>query len=242
MKSINRVMEIISILMAHPEHKLTITELKEETGLAVSTLHRLLTSMIKHRMIVKNDRTKEYGVGSIWLEYGLKLYDSSDYVSDIRPELENLKNKLSENVYLYKFLGDESIIIERLDSPRNGIKVFDQIGMRIRAPEGAANLAAMSLIPRPEAQKVLQNVNNPNEVIQRLEKIAENRIAIVSDSQSENIISMAVPLVNYKNEVIGAIGLKTFILEDNTEIIHFYTKELKNTMNAIFRKLGKEIF
>ncbi len=63
-------------------------------------MHRLLKAMIKQGMVEQDARTKCYQLGTIWLEYGLQVYDSMDYVNKIRPDLERLMREVDESVYL----------------------------------------------------------------------------------------------------------------------------------------------
>ena len=86
--------------------------------------------MIKQGMVHQDEQTKLYSPGTVWLEYGLKLYDTMDYISNIRPELERLVREVDESVYLSKPLGIEALIIERIDSEKNPIRIYDQLGIQ----------------------------------------------------------------------------------------------------------------
>ncbi|MDQ7864513.1 helix-turn-helix domain-containing protein [Peribacillus frigoritolerans] len=89
MQSIDRAMNVIKVLVSNSsENWLSITELSQECDLPVSSMHRLLKAMSLHGLIQQDGQSKQYGLGNIWLEYGLRMYDKMDYISQIRPELE----------------------------------------------------------------------------------------------------------------------------------------------------------
>jgi DNA-binding IclR family transcriptional regulator len=112
-------MNVIKVLVSNSsENWLSITELSQECDLPVSSMHRLLKAMSKHGLIQQDGQSKQYGLGNIWLEYGLRMYDKMDYISQIRPELERLMNKVEESVYLSQPIGMESLVIERIDSEK----------------------------------------------------------------------------------------------------------------------------
>lgn len=119
MQSIDRAMNVIKVLVSNSsENWLSITELSQECDLPVSSMHRLLKAMSLHGLIQQDGQSKQYGLGNIWLEYGLRMYDKMDYISQIRPELERLMNKVEESVYLSQPIEMESLVIERIDSEK----------------------------------------------------------------------------------------------------------------------------
>ena len=148
MQSIDRAMTVAKTLAAHTaENGVSISDLSKHCELPLSTMHRLLKAMIKQGMVEQDERTKCYRLGTIWLEYGLQVYDSMDYVTKIRPELERLGHEVDESVYLSRPAGLEAIIIERIDSEKNTIRIYDQLGLRIPMHIGAANKAMLANMP-----------------------------------------------------------------------------------------------
>ena len=100
MQSIDRAMIVAKALATHTaENGVSISDLSKQCELPLSTMHRLLKSMIKQGMVEQDERKKYYRLGTIWLEYGLQVYDSMDYVNQIRPELERMGREVDESVY-----------------------------------------------------------------------------------------------------------------------------------------------
>lgn len=58
MQTIDRIMQVIGIVSNVKEEGITITELTQQTKLPLATLHRMLTSLIEHRLIVQDNETK----------------------------------------------------------------------------------------------------------------------------------------------------------------------------------------
>ncbi|MEC5423206.1 IclR family transcriptional regulator [Virgibacillus sp. C22-A2] len=226
MQSIDRAMNIIHILLSKsPENKLSISELANETDLPISTLHRILRAMMKHRLIEQDPRTKFYGIGSIWLEYGLLIYDTIDYVSQTRPELEKLMKTLDESVYLYKPMGNESLIIERIDSSSGAIRVYDKIGSRISMHIGASNHVMLAFMEQREMEKIVGSLIAPSEqekFINYLNRIREKGYALSENELTEGTTSVAAPVTNHHGEVQGAVGIRFVnfnLTEDRTDFL-----------------------
>ena len=114
--------------------------------------------MSKHGLIQQNEQSKQYGLGNIWLKYDLRVYDKINYISRIRAELERLMNKVEESVYLSQPAETESLIIERIDSEKNPIRLFDQLGLRIPMSTGAANKVMLAYMPYKQAKKIVNSL------------------------------------------------------------------------------------
>lgn len=132
MQTIDRAMQVIKVLVGNETKKwFSITDLSKECDLPVSTMHRLLQSMKNHGLIQQDPNLKHYSMGNTWLEYGLQMYDTFDFVGLIRPEMEKLMLEVEESVYFSKPIGLESLIVERIDCQQNPIRIYDQLGLRI---------------------------------------------------------------------------------------------------------------
>lgn len=128
MQTINRAMQVIKVLSKNDTRMwISITDLSKECDLPVSTLHRLLQSMKQHGLIQQDPDLKLYSMGNTWLEYGLKMYDTFDFVGLIRPEMEKLMHEVEESVYFSKPIGLESLVVERIDCLNNPIRINDQL-------------------------------------------------------------------------------------------------------------------
>lgn len=240
MQSIDRAMTVAKILVKI-DGGLSITELSKQSALPLSTLHRLLKAMIKQGMIQQDERTKSYSLGAIWLEYGLQLYDTMDYVSKIRPELERLTREVEESVYLSKPTGMEALIIERIDSENNPIRIHDKLGLRIPMNIGAANKVMLAHMPVSQSTVILSTLlskENIPEMKAILKDIKKQGYATSYGERTEGTFSVAVAILNRFEEVVGAIsiGLVSFDLTESR--IAFLAEKAIETGNRISESLG----
>lgn len=241
MQSIDRAMSVIKILVSDSDNWMSITELAEACSLPISSMHRLLKAMMKHGLIQQDLQSKQYSLGNSWLEYGLIMYDKMDYISQIRPELETLMNNVEESVYLSQPMGNESLIIERIDSIANPIRVYDQLGSKIPMNIGAANKTMLSFMPYQQTKKILETLL-PEQEIEACWKVLKetkmNGYGISYNERTEGTTSVAAPILNHFGEVHGAvsIGFVSFNLTDDR--LDFLIKNVVETGNRISKKLG----
>ncbi|MFF2177004.1 IclR family transcriptional regulator [Lysinibacillus sp. NPDC058147] len=241
MQLLERAMTIAKVLASASENSLSISELSAKCNLPLSTLHRILKAMIKEGMIEQDDQTKQYRLGTIWMELGLQVYDTMDYISKIRPELERLAREVEESVYLSKPAGLDTIIIERIDSAANPIRIYDQLGIRIPMHIGAANKAILATIPFSQAREIIEQLIPHEEIAEfeaQLEQIRLHGFAISHGERTAGTSSIAVSILNGFNEVVGAVSIGFVSFNVSAEHINTLTERLVETGKHVSRKLG----
>ncbi|MFF3100012.1 IclR family transcriptional regulator [Viridibacillus arvi] len=241
MQTIDRIMQVIGIVSNVKEDGITITELTQQTKLPLATLHRMLSSLIEHRLIIQDNETKKYQLGNVWLEFGLQLYDRFDYVANIRPELDRLANIVNESVYLSKPIGTEAMVIERIDAPNNRIRIVDQLGMRIPMHIGAANKSMLACMSKSQIHDCVKKTLTPKEMEGLFEKllvIQANGYAISYEEKTEGTASIAAPILQRNGEVLGAVSIGVLQFTLTEERIEFLKQELLQTTTRISQQLG----
>lgn len=242
MQLLERAMTIAKVLASEAsEGSLSISELSTKCDLPLSTLHRILKAMIAQGMIEQDSQTKHYRLGTIWMELGLQVYDTMDYISKIRPELERLAREVEESVYLSKPAGLDTIIIERIDSAANPIRIYDQLGIRIPMHIGAANKALLASLPTVEAKEIMQQLVPMEEMAEleaQLEQIRLQGFAISHGERTAGTSSVAVAVFNGFGEIIGAVSIGFVSFNVSEEHINFLTQRLVETGKRVSTKLG----
>ncbi|MGE7841889.1 IclR family transcriptional regulator [Lysinibacillus sp. NPDC093712] len=242
MQLLERAMTIAKVLASEAtEGSLSISELSTKCDLPLSTLHRILKAMIAQGMIEQDEQTKHYRLGTIWMELGLQVYDTMDYISKIRPELERLAREVEESVYLSKPAGLDTIIIERIDSAANPIRIYDQLGIRIPMHIGAANKALLASIPTVQAKEIMNQlvpIEEMADLEEQLELIREQGYAISHGERTAGTSSVAVAVFNGFGEIIGAVSIGFVSFNVSDEHINFLIKSLKETGKRVSTKLG----
>ncbi|MFF2794496.1 IclR family transcriptional regulator [Lysinibacillus xylanilyticus] len=242
MQLLERAMTIAKVLASEAsENSLSISELSAKCNLPLSTLHRILKAMIKEGMIEQDDQTKQYRLGTIWMELGLQVYDTMDYISKIRPELERLAREVEESVYLSKPAGLDTIIIERIDSAANPIRIYDQLGIRIPMHIGAANKAILATMPVSQSKEIIEQLIPHEEIADleaQLEQIRLQGFAISHGERTAGTSSIAVSILNGFNEVVGAVSIGFVSFNVTAEQINTLTERLMETGKRVSMKLG----
>lgn len=241
-QSIDRAMSIIHVLVSdESKPHWSISEIADQTALPLSTVHRLISTLMQYGLIMQIPETKQYKLGYTWMEIGLRLLDKIDTRAVARSVMELLAAEVKETVYLSIPHGTSAIILERVEGPMT-VRIIDNLGERIPLHIGAANktmLANMDpteaknivaqLIPEPEAQR---------ELLERLPVIKQNGYAVSYGEKTEGTASIASPIIGYNHKVVGAlsIGVPSYrITEDRLAIL---IEKAKQGAKEISQKIG----
>lgn len=242
MQLLERAMTIAKVLASETHHSgLSISELSTKCDLPLSTLHRILKAMIHQGMIEQDEQTKHYYLGTIWMELGLQVYDTMDYISKIRPELERLARQVEESVYLSKLAGLDTIIIERIDSAANPIRIYDQLGIRIPMHIGAANKAILVAMPSAQSKEIIAQLVAKEEIAtfeQQLDQIRQQGYAISHGERTAGTSSVAVAILDGFGEVIGAVSIGFVTFNSSQDYINTLVEQLLETGKRVSMKLG----
>ena len=137
--------------------------------------------------------------------------------------------------------GLEAIILERIDSENNAIRIYDQLGLRIPMHIGAANKAMLANMPSSKSTAILKKLL-PVEQLATIEitlkQIKKQGYATSHGERTEGTSSVAVAVMDGFGEVVGAvsIGFVSFNLTDSR--MNFLIEKVTDTGKRISEKLG----
>ncbi|GHH99604.1 IclR family transcriptional regulator [Neobacillus kokaensis] len=244
MQTIDRAMQVIKVLAKNDSKKwISITDLSKECDLPVSTLHRLLQSMKEHGLIQQDPDLKLYSMGSTWLEYGLQMYDTFDFVGLIRPEMEKLMYEVEESIYFSKPIGLESLVVERIDCLNNPIRIYDQLGIRIPLNIGAANKVMLANMPSSETVKIVNSLvpaEGKDSFLQLLSRIKRQGYGESHGERTPGTSSVAAPIFNHANELLGAISIGYVNFNITEERQNYLIEKVVEYSLRISNKLGSK--
>ncbi|EGV28245.1 transcriptional regulator, IclR family [Thiorhodococcus drewsii AZ1] len=124
---IDRAAALLDAIARYPD-PVSLKILAAETGLNVSTAHRILASLI-HNRFVEKDSAGHYRLGLRLLQLGVRLHGNVDVRAIARPIMEDLRDRFGETVNLTIREGDAVVYIEKA-TPNRMIHVQQLIGSR----------------------------------------------------------------------------------------------------------------
>ena len=119
--SVSTVERALGVLRAftHQRPELSLAEIAAITGLHKATAFRLLTTLSRAGMTMKDPNTGVYRLGFELIALSEVAKTSTGFVTQARPFMRQIRDELNETVYVAVRVGDERINVDQLEGIRD---------------------------------------------------------------------------------------------------------------------------
>src|SRR3954451_22069246 len=143
-ESVGRALRLLTVVAERGS--VSVSAAAEHLGVARSTAHRMLATLLLEGFVRQDPVTKTYGPGRRMLEVGLAALRNLDVRAAARPELEALRDELGETVHLVLLEGTHILFVDSVESNR-AVRVGSRTGMTMPAHCTAAGQAILAALP-----------------------------------------------------------------------------------------------
>jgi DNA-binding IclR family transcriptional regulator len=237
------ILESISIFV----EGVGIAELHRSSNLPKSTLHRILTGLMKHGYVMQNDDSKKYRLGPNFLILGANYLYQNDLRKIAAPYLKKLGQELCETVFLAIFQNELAICIDTYEVSRNNVTYFVRQGrvMPFNCTAAAKILLAYQkeevikklVVPKNMVKNTEKSIIDPNLFIEHLKEIKEKGYSICKEEMEEGVMAIAAPIWDIKSRVIGSVAVLGSINRISS-LERDFVKKIKKTAYLISCELG----
>lgn len=225
-KTAEKTVGIIEYL--HREERADLTAIADHVGLAKSTTHSYLATLIDQELVVKED--SEYALGLRFLDFGGLARDRTDLYVAAKPQLQNLYAETGHTVHLATREYDDLVLLERIN-PDETVGFGAHVGQRDHFHTPALGKAILAHLPEAEVDSVLEkhelvgmtdhSITSRADLEAELETIREQGYAVNDEEEHRNYKGVARPILvgDHVEGAISIAGPKTE-LEMSDESIH----------------------
>ena len=211
-----------------------ISELAEMTGMLKSTVHNIVTTFEKCRILEKIPDNNKYRLGLKILQLGNSFLATNDLRNNIKPFLDRISNISSENVYFVVLSDDEVLYLDAVypNAFTTGRTVTGKKAPLFCTGVGKAILA--NLIPEDIKRIISEGmprftpntITDENKLMEELALIKSRGYAIDNMEHEYGIKCVAVPLFNSRGNVVAAISVSGPSLRFSDDKINEYAELL----------------
>ncbi|OPY01659.1 MAG: Transcriptional regulator KdgR [Syntrophorhabdus sp. PtaB.Bin184] len=196
----------------------TLSELSRAAGLAKSTCHRLVSTLIAFGYLTYEESSKHYSLGPKLFELGSVVYDSISLRKIASQHLDDLLSRVGNKaVALAIFEDDEVVYIDRREDKRNPIKFSTtEVGRRRPPHFGMFGLLFMAYFGDDEVERLLnkypltalteKSITDPVEFRKRLKNVRKLGYSFDDEGAFEDLSGVAAAIWDGSNSVVGAVG------------------------------------
>jgi len=206
------MLSVIEVLQS--EGGAGVTAVADRLGIAKSTAHAHLRTLLGERYVVKRDG--EYYVGLRFLDLGQTARQPWQQYGCIEEKIEGLAE---ETQFRAQFLVEEhgeAVYVYR-STGRHGVPTDSRIGVRIPLHSVAAGKAILASLPEERLDAVLDRhglerltdntIDDREELVRTLERVRERGYARNDEESWGGIRGVGTPVVSPEGEVLGGLSV-----------------------------------
>ncbi|MCD4713917.1 MAG: IclR family transcriptional regulator [Clostridiales bacterium] len=239
-RSIDRALEILECFL-NGDGRYTLSELSQSTGLAATTVLRILGALISRGFIEKDELTKTYMLGYKVSQLSKLANHSNESVlkNVSEPYMNELLDKYNEDVRLFVEDGQNKLCIMSLESTRS-LRHIMKVGDRHELIKGAAGKIILCYMDLEKRRPLLMESNITDEL---LETIKTKGYAVSIGEKEEGIVGIAAPILDWKNNLVACLSLSgpsiRFVNEEIEDKIKDTVNTARNISEAYINFIGK---
>ena len=212
LKSVLMTLDLLDCFMTSDE--LGVSDIARRLGVAKSSAHRMLTTLVSRGMAEKNPETGRYRLGLHVYELGALSASRSRLRKIALPIMEDLRHRTGHTIHLSVVDGADVIHLERLQS-RRGLQVLADMRRRfpLHSTSGGKAIAAFDPLVA-EARRRLEfpsltslTVSNADDFERMLAEVRQRGYAVNRDEALVGFTSVAAPILDPSGRARAAISI-----------------------------------
>lgn len=214
LRTVNRALDVLLLFdKEHPEW--SVAELSQALGLHRSIVYRILRTFEQRGVVTRSNTGGRYRLGLKLVELANVVLASMDLRQVARPAMERLVRETGEAAFLTVVSEDESVCIEKVDSPQP-IRAMLTIGDRSPLYAGASNKLLLAYLPADTIDELIarglqpitpRTITDPIPLKQSLAKIRQQGWAYTVGELTPGAAAISVPLWDSNGTVVAALSI-----------------------------------
>ncbi len=214
LKTVDRALRVLlQFDQEHPEW--SSSELAQSLGLHRSIVYRILTTLERRGFVTQIGQRGRFRLGNTLVELGNVVLAGIDLRQIAHPIMAQLVRETSESAFLTVVSGDESVCIDKIDSPQH-IRVTLTIGGRYPLHAGASNKILLAYLHSDTVDDLIacgldsitpQTISDATRLKDDLTAIREQGYAFSVGELTPGVAALAVPLLNSNDTLVAALSI-----------------------------------
>lgn len=211
----DRAFEVLGAMLA-ARRPLAVSEIAKSCGLAPSTTHRLLASLVRYNFAQQDPETSKYRLGLGLLEYGYAILNDLDVREHAAPVLTELNRATRETIHLAILDGHDLVYIDRRDT-QHGIRVNTSIGRRGTPHTTGVGKALLAFLPEesvdtyldvvPLEPKTARSITDPDVLRRELARTRARGYATDDGEDKDHVCCVAAPILGAGGYPVASISI-----------------------------------
>lgn len=214
-KSVGRAASLL-IALADEAKEVSLTDLSSRLKMNISTVHRLLATLMTYNLVEQNQVNGKYRLGLEALHLGTAVLQQLDLRQEVLPFMRQLSEMTGETVNLSILDGYEVVYIEKVEGS-SPLRLFSRIGHRAPVYCTGAGKVLLSEMSLDDVRAILREQGmvplTPNtlttfeEFLQALDFVRSHGYAFDDEECEIGASCIAAPIRGHKGKILGALSI-----------------------------------
>ncbi|RHW38738.1 IclR family transcriptional regulator [Lysinibacillus yapensis] len=215
MQSLTKAIHVLKAF-TRKDKTLSLTQLHNKTGIGISSLQRIVATLINEGFLHKDEKTKTYELGLSIFILGNLVEQESGLITVAKPILANLNHETGESISLNIIDGDERRCLLNLESTHS-LSTKAYVGDSAPLFAGASAKTLLAFLSHEEIEQYLNKVRlvritpktitNKQSVLESLAEIREKGYAISKSERILGVASISAPILLPTGKPLASITI-----------------------------------
>lgn len=212
-------------------------DLVRETGMTKSTVNRLVRYLTERGYLALLDGRGRYTLGPAAIDLGRRATALFDFREICQPVLEQLSQATNETVLLTSVVASGNAVrcVDQIESTREGLRVFEQIGAIFPLHAGAAPKAVLAFLDdaartryltRPMAAMTENTIIDPVRLMNEIEDTRARGYSISREETYTGVAGVGAPFFWPDGRPAGSLAVAAPIHRATDEAIEIFGRAL----------------
>jgi IclR family transcriptional regulator, KDG regulon repressor len=245
-QSLGRAFAILEEVARHRDG-IGLAELSKLVGLHNSTTFHLARTLASLGYLRQDKESKRYRIGRPLFALAASALDEIEMVHVATPVLEDLSRETGESGHFGVRMGDAVVVIARTSGP-GAFQLTERVGV-VRPVHctalGKIVLAALRpdqlkrMLERIELKPSTENsITDAAVLLKEIEEIRRTGIAFDDGEFNTEVRCIAVPVLDFTGQVIGALGISGPIWRLSNQALQGHARLVRAAANRLSTELG----
>lgn len=236
-KTLARGLMVLEKLAEAPDG-LSITELAKTFKVDKGGMSRVLQTLSKYGFAEKDELTRKYILGAEVVRLSRTLLNRMELRITAKPYLQELVDQSGECAHLAILAKGEALYIDQAESS-SALRVNTDVG--ILAPLHCTALGKILLaftdfsIPEILQSYTIRTITDPSALRHHVDQVRNQGYAMDDEEYNPGVRCIAVPVFDYRNRCVAAIGISgptSRLPLENIDNVVKTVKEIGKTLSA----------
>ena len=243
-QSLDRALEILKLLGAEPEMR--VTDLARRLEVHKSTVFRLLATLQEHGLVEQNPTTERYRLGYGLVRLAGSVVAELDLARTARPVLEELAMRTGETVNLAILQGDQVVNIDQIAAPNLVVNV-NWVGKQTPLHATSNGKVLLAYLPEEQRRSLLgrslprltpRTITDPRILARQLTRVVEDGYAFTLEELELGLNAVAAPVFAADGRVLAAVSVAGPSYRVTPQRLSELGETTKEAGQTISRRLG----